>query len=420
MIKLFRLLKIIFFLIFVLTGIESKAQTDSLSSDELYTLARNAAFEEDNYPKAVSLLKRAIDQSPDYLEIQVFLGRIYTYSDSLSLARNTFRQVLEKDATREDASFAYGNLEYWNDQPQEALVIVDSGIEYNPGSEDLILLKAKILKDLKEYEAAALTLQNLLAQNPKLTQARSLLRALNTAAAKNSVGVTYEYVYFDKRFDAPWHLAGIDYTRQTALGSVSGRLNYANRFRNDAIQAEIEAYPRISDLFYTYVNFGVSNDSGIFPKLRGGFSLFANLPAAFEADAGFRYLSFDDDTFIYTVGVGKYYKNYWFNLRTYLTPTSGELSKSLSLTVRYYLGGADDFLGIRTGVGISPDNSANSVLFDGTGQNRLRSNNIFLTYRKLFSGTNVLIFETGIEDQEYAVDTRGIQFSASLGYIKRF
>ena len=420
MIKLFRLFKIIFSLVFVLTSIESWAQTDSLSSDDLYTLARNAAFEENNYPRAVSLLKRAIDQSPDYLEIQVFLGRIYTYSDSLSLARNIFREVLAKDASREDASFAYGNLEYWNDRPQDALVIVNRGIEYSPSSEDLVLLKAKILKDLKDYEAAALTLQNLLAQNPKLTQARSLLRALNTTASKNSVGVTYEYVYFNKRFDDPWHLAGIDYTRQTAIGSVSGRLNYANRFRNDAIQAEIEAYPRISDLFYTYVNFGFSNDSGIFPKLRGGFSLFANLPEAFEADAGFRYLSFDDDTFIYTVGVGKYYKNYWFNLRTYLTPTNGDLSKSLYLTVRYYFGGADDFIGIRSGVGISPDNNANSVLFDGTGQNRLRSKNVFLTYRKLFSKTNVLIFETGIEDQEYAVDTRGIQFSASLGFIKRF
>tara|TARA_B100001167_G_scaffold190793_1_gene158509 strand:- start:34137 stop:35351 length:1215 start_codon:yes stop_codon:yes gene_type:complete len=395
-------------------------QNENLTSDELYTLGRNAAFEEDDYPKAIDLLKRAIAKSPDYLEIQVFLGRIYTFSDSLSLARTTFKHVLEKDPSREDASFAYGNLEYWNDNPNASLKIVNAGLEYSPDSEDLGLLKAKVLKDLQNYKESAQVLERLLDQNPKLTQARSLLRALNTVSARNSVGISYEYVYFDKRFDDPWHLAGIDYTRQTGIGSVAARINYANRFRNDALQAELDAYPRISDLFYTYVNIGISNNSGIFPKLRGGFSLFANLPAAFEADAGFRYLSFDEDTFIYTLGVGKYYKNYWFNLRTYLTPTDDELSRSLALTVRYYLGGADDFIGVRAGVGISPDSNANSVLFAGNGQNRLRSNNLFLTYRKLLGGTNVVLFETGIEDQEYATDTRGIQFSAGISYIKRF
>jgi len=415
-----KLIKRIVFLLLILFTSLNYGQNEDLTSDELYTLGRNAAFEEDDYPKAINLLKKAIAKSPDYLEIQVFLGRIYTFSDSLSLARTTFKQVLQKDPSREDASFAYGNLEYWNDNPEEALKIVNAGLEYNPGSEDLSLLKAKVLKELEAYSQSARVLENLLDQNPKLTQARSLLRALNTVSAKNSIGVNYEYVYFDKRFDDPWHLAGIDYTRQTAIGSVAARINYANRFKSDALQAELDAYPRISDVFYTYVNFGVSNDSGIFPKLRGGFSLFANLPAAFEADAGFRYLGFNDDTFIYTIGVGKYYQNYWFNLRTYLTPTDDDLSRSFSLTVRYYLGGADDFLGVRAGVGISPDNNANSVLFAGNGQNRLRSNNLFLTYRKLLGGTNVLLFETGIEDQEYATDTRGIQFSAGISYIKRF
>ena len=168
------------------------------------------------------------------------------------------------------------------------------------------------------------------------------------------------------------------------------------------------------------MNLGFSSDSGIFPQFRAGFSLFANLPASFEADAGIRYLSFDDETYIYTVAVGKYYKNYWFNLRTYLTPGENALSRSLSLTVRYYLGGADDFFGVRVGVGVSPDDNTNSVLFNGNSVNRLRSNNMTLTYRKLLGATNVLVVDSRIEDQEYATDSRGIQFSASIGFIKRF
>ena len=64
------------FLVFMLFTSLNYGQNENLTSDELYTLGRNAAFEEDDYPKAIDLLKRAIAKSPDYLEIQVFLGRI--------------------------------------------------------------------------------------------------------------------------------------------------------------------------------------------------------------------------------------------------------------------------------------------------------------------------------------------------------
>ena len=412
-------LKLVFaFIGLMITGVYG--QETELSTDELYTQARNAAFEEDDYPKAVVLLKKALAKSPDYLEVRVFLGRIYTYSDSLPKARMAFKEVLEKEKGHEEASFAYGNLEFWNDNSAEALTIVDNGLEVHPDSENLGILKAKILKDLDRYEEAAAKLQQLLEKNPKLTQARGMLSGINSSTAKNEIGTSYEFVYFDKRFDDPWHLASIDYARQTKLGSVAARVNYANRFKENAFQFEVDAYPRISDLFYSYVNFGVSSDSGIFPKYRAGFSLYANLPASFEADAGFRYLAFNEDTFIYTIGVGKYYKNYWFNLRTYLTPSESAVSQSYALTVRYYLGGADDYIGAKIGTGISPDDNANSVLFNGATVTRLRSTNAALYYRKLLGTTHVLTFQTALEDQEYAADTRGIQFSIGVGYIKRF
>ena len=403
-----------------LVSFAAVAQEQEYTTDELYTQARNAAFEEDDYPKAIALLKAALKKSPDYLEVRVFLGRIYTYSDSLPQARMAFEEVLAKEKGHEEASFAYGNLEFWNDNSEAALKVVNKGLDYHPESENLGLLKAKVLRDLEAYEEATATLQGLLEQNPKLDQARSLLSSINSATAKNAVGLNYEFVYFDERFDDPWHLAALDYIRQTKLGSVAARINFANRFRTDALQFEVDAYPRISDVFYTYVNLGISSDSGIFPQYRAGFSLFSNLPASFEADAGFRYLAFDDDTFVYTLGLGKYYKNYWFNFRTYLTPSDSALSQSYALTVRYYFGGADDFIGARIGTGISPDDNANSALFNGATITRLRSNNLTLFYRKLLGATHVLTAQAGLEDQEYAADSSGLQFSVSVGFIKRF
>ncbi|WP_084668385.1 YaiO family outer membrane beta-barrel protein [Arenibacter nanhaiticus] len=411
--------KLLLSILFVFNSLMLTAQTQ-LSTDELYTKARSAAFDEDNYPKAIALLKQALAKSPDYLEVSVFLGRLYTFSDSLPKARIVFEEILQKETGHEDASLAYANLEYWNSDSPKSLTIVNSGLEKHPNSEKLGLLKAKVLKDLKRYDESRRVIDHLLKINPKLTAARSLLGSVNSSAAKNSLGLNYDFIYFDKRFDDPWHMASINYSRQTKLGSVAARFNYANRFTTNGAQFEVDAYPRISDLFYAYVSGGISENKGIFPRYRAGFSLYANLPAAFEADAGFRFLAFSGSTWIYTVGVGKYYKSYWFNLRTYLTPSANSISHSYSLTTRYYLGGADDYLSLKIGTGISPDDNANSVSFDPENIYKLKSVNMSLGYRKLLWDTNVFSFQTTLENQEYAPETRGNQLSLSIGYTKRF
>ncbi|MEH6405737.1 MAG: YaiO family outer membrane beta-barrel protein [Leeuwenhoekiella sp.] len=412
--------RLLFFVILGLFLCASGFAQENLGTDDLYTKARNTAFKEDNYPEAIRLTKMALAKSPDYLEVSVFLGRLYTFTDSLSQARMVFNEVLRKEAGHEDASLAYANLEYWNNDSPRALEIVNAGIEIHPKSEDLLLLKAKILKDLEEYSAASETINTLLKINPKITAARELSQTIQTVSAKNSISASYDYVYFDKRFDDAWHLGSLSYGRQTKLGSVTARFNYANRFQTNGTQFEIDMYPRISDLFYTYVSGGISNKDGIFPHYRAGFSLYANLPAAFEADAGFRMLAFSDQTWIYTIGVGKYYKNYWFNLRTYLTPSNSSVSQSYSLNIRYYLGGADDYISFKIGTGISPDDSTANVLYDSNNIYKLKSNNIALGYQTTFSDTNVISIQASLDNQEYARNTHGNQITLGLGYSKRF
>ncbi len=407
------------FALFAMSCLVILAQTE-MTTDELYAKARSTAFGEDDYVGAIALTNRALAKSPDYLEVKVFLGRLYTFSDSLPQARMVFGEVLEKESGHEEASLAYGNLEYWNSNSERGLEIVNEGFETHPKSESLGMLKANILKDLKRYNEASTVLDNLLKSNPKLTEARALVSSINSVSVKNAIGLSYEYVYFDERFDNPWHLASIDYTRQTRLGSVAARVNYANRFKMNGGQFEMDAYPRISDLFYAYVNFGISKDEGIFPQYRAGFSLYANLPAAFEADAGFRVLAFDDTIWIYNLGVGKYYKNFWFNFLTYLTPSSSSVSQSYAWTTRYYLAGADDFLSLKLGTGISPDDNANSISFDPNNIYKLKSTNIVLGYRKLFWETNVLSLQVALENQKFAPGTKGNQLSLSMGSIKRF
>lgn len=414
------------FIFFCFLSITNLAAQDTLSSDELFIIARTAAFEEDDYPKAIRITKQALESSPDYADIRIFLGRLYTWTDEVELARKEFDRVMLKDSGYEDAHLAYGYLEYWNDNPEKALVVIKPGIEKNPESKGLLMLKAEILNSMERFAEANKTLEELLIFHPNYSEARAFSQKIKDLSSKNQIGVSYDFVRFDKRFDDPWHLASFSYGRQTPIGMVTGRLNYANRFTNNGVQFELDAYPTISETFYAYVSGGISENGGIFPRYRAGLSLYANLPKAFEADVGFRYLSFSSSTWIYTASIGKYYSNYWFNLRTYLTPSNNSLSKSLSLNIRYYLAGADDYLSFGIGTGLSPDRPENNILFNenNTDENsnpyNLKSNFISLGYRKSIRETNVFSIKVGIENQEYAQNEKGYQFSVGVGYNKRF
>ena len=74
---------------------------------------------------------------------------------------------------------------------------------------------------------------------------------------------------------------------------------------------------------YMYVNGGVSNGN-LFPKYRIGSEIYQKLPKSFEASFGFRHLRFQSSNVtIFTGSIGKYYRNYWFSLRPFITLSFG-------------------------------------------------------------------------------------------------
>lgn len=274
---------------------------------------------------------------------------------------------------------------------------------------------------MRRYPEAAAAADSLLEQDPKNAAARALVLSIKNQDSNNKIGLAYDYIYFDKQFDKPWQIASLDYTRQTSLGSITGRVNYASRYGQSGWQGEIDAYPHISNTFYTYLNFGYSGDYPVFPQYRAGFSLYANLPASFEAEAGLRYLYFTSATWIYTASVGKYYKNFWFNFRTYLTPSNQKISQSYALTARYYFGGADDYLSASVGTGISPDDRSKDVQLNNENYNyKLKAQKASLAYRKTIGRLNVIGLSVSYVYEEYRPVTYGNQIDAGITYQRKF
>ncbi len=412
--------KKLFFLLLVCTliGRVSFSQ-DTTSSDGLFQAARKAAFEEKDYTKAKSYCYRALTISPNYADIRIFLGRIYTWTDNYDSAKICFETVLKNKPDYEDATVAYTDLEYWNNHYDNALKISEAGLRFHPQSTDLLIRRAKVLIAARKYSEAGAVIQQLFSIDKSNAEARALADRIKDVSAKNKIGVSYGYTYFDKQFSDPWHLVSLDYSRSTKLGSFAARVNYANRFKSDGVQYEVDAYPHISKTFYSYVSAGYSADDGIFPKFRAGFSLYANLPKSFEAEAGFRYLHFTDDTWIYTLYLGKYYRNWLFSGRTYLTPGSSNISQSYSLAARYYYkGSAEDYLLLTVGTGISPDER--SIAQQLNSNYKLLSQKASAAWNFSIKKYNSFSLNAGWINQEYLKDTKGNQFDIGIGYTRRF
>ncbi|MCW3087632.1 MAG: hypothetical protein JWQ78_1018 [Sediminibacterium sp.] len=400
---------------------ESPVQRDTASADGLLTAARRAAFDNKDHEQAKSILYHALAISPNYADIKIFLGRIHTWNSNYDSARYYFSDVLRSNPGYEDAAVAYGDMEYWNSNYDKALSIVSDALVLHPSSEDLLVRKAKILSAMRRYGEADNTIQEALRINKNNTDARAIAMRIKEQSSSNKIGFSYDYVYFDKQFADPWHLASFDYTRRTGIGSITGRINYAIRFKENGVQYELDAYPRISKTFYTYLNAGYSDNVGVFPNWRGGFSLYANLPKSFEGELGVRYLKFSGDpTWIYTAYLGKYYKSWLFSGRTYLTPSTfaSAVSASYSVAARYYYGSADDMIGATMGYGISPDDRFNSIQIDS--KIRLVSYKAGLSFKKKLSRFSVLSLDGSWVNQEYLPQTKGNQYQFSLGWLLRF
>ncbi len=404
--------------IFIFLATTCRAQ-NHLSSDELFKDARNAAFEQKDYDKAKEIAYQALAQSPGYSDIDVFLGRIYAWNHQYDSARIHFAKVLDANPSNEDASIAFADLEYWNDHYQNALDICNKALDKNPQSEELLLRKAKNLKELKQYKEAGLITQELLKKNQNNTAAHALATSLKDATSINKITISYENSSFDKQYDKAWNLGSISYGRYTKFGTVIGRLNYANRFGTNGLQGEVDAYPHISKTFYAYVNVGYAGDVSVFPKYRAGFSLYANLPNSFEAELGLRYLYFSSATNIYTAAIGKYWKNFLFTARTYITPSVSDVSQSYSINTRYYLKGADDYIGLTLGTGISPDDNNQNIQYSNK-QNKLSSKKMSASFDHTFLKWNIISISAGLINQEYQPSVKGNQFNVSVGLAHRF
>lgn len=325
---------------------------DVSNVDEAFMEARELAFAGER-EEARTLAYAILEKSPNYHDVRILVARTYAWDGSYDKARKELNYVLERRPDYKDALFAAIDNETWAENYEAALRYSKQAVRYYAISPDVLLKRAETLNAAGKEQEALQVLNQLDRIDQTNPEAQELRKSIKTSTQDYTLTVAHTYDTYSEVFD-DIHKSYLQLSRRTDYGSVIGRINYQNRFSTNGIQGELDFYPSIADGWYGYVSAGFSSSS-LFPSFRSGAELYHNLPKAFEVSAGFRYLNFSSDVWIFTGTVSKYQGNWLFTVRPYITPNSVGVSRSLSLLARKYISGPENYITFRGGFGFYPE-----------------------------------------------------------------
>lgn len=353
------------------------AKAQRINTDSLFIAARQAANAGDK-TSAIATCERILSSNPGYQDARILLSRIYLWDKKYNLAESNINTVIETNPKSFDAWDVKTDLSLWRGDYTSCLHDCDAALTYFHENKALLLKKARAYNGLKNPEMANETLNMLLYVDPQNADGLKLLKSLQDQLKKNRLSLSYSSDYFQSRALEPWRTIYLQYSRKIPMGTLVGRFNYAKRFGIEGVQGEADAYLKISNWNYGYLNIGYSSQS-IFPRFRLGGEFYQKLPSAFEASVGFRYLDYKStDAMVYTAYLGKYLGNWWLSGRSYFK-LNGNTSLTALLQARYYFASRDDYWGVRLNYGVSPDERTNVLT---TVTPTLKSSGIRLEYSK--------------------------------------
>ena len=213
------------------------------------------------------------------------------------------------------------------------------------GNKSPSIFAAAFLWSLVGNTYAEVTVQSLEANNAALVTPHSL----KIGYAVDSYSRTFE--------ENP--IFSLQYGRRISWGSLTLRVNAADRYQSQDTQYEIDVYPRLWDGGWAELNMGISSGH-LFPHDRQGAEIFSSLGSGYEGSLGIRHLAFTNSSVtIYTGSFSKYMGNYLLTFRPYITPSNVGTSISTGIKLTRYFSDADRYVRLSASTGKSPDERTN-------------------------------------------------------------
>ncbi|PYT06322.1 MAG: hypothetical protein DMF49_11485 [Acidobacteria bacterium] len=315
---------------------------------------------------SLEMLQRRLAEAPDDEDARTLYGTVLSWEGRYDEARKELERVLQRRPDNGDALPALINVELWSGNPERAEALSRDGLARHADDSGLTYQHARALHALGREKEALVDLDRFDHLQPGDPQASKLRKGIQEGLASWQVRFFNSNDWFSNGQDT-WHETGVALKRATPVGSVIGRYSHANRFGQADDMGEIDFYPSLAKGVYGFLNAGYSPGYGIYPHYRLMGDIYADFGPGVEASAGYRRLGFRSGVDVYTGSIGKYWSNWLFTGRVYLTPGDGKrcelssepcsvgTSHSYFLSGRRFLGGGTDYFELRYGHGASKE-----------------------------------------------------------------
>ena len=411
----------IFFVLLSFFNLEISAQEITETNTDILYQKALSAYKEGDYQNSLQFTNRGIELAPEYHDIRILRVRTLWALDDLSAADEDLEYLIEKAPNYFDVKpllvQKIGKIE----DPSESISFIDRLLILYPSDLSLQVRKSQLLLQNKQRKDARQLAQELISKEGISGAERYVLQIILNRTVTDEIGINYQYINFSdnySRTDA-WHVGSVEYQHNFNRTAVIGRINYSDRNFKQGSLYELEAYPIFNDRFYGFLNVGFS-DGKLYPEFRSSASLFYNFAGVFEAELGGRFISFNDsDFFSGILGLTAYSGKFYLNARTFLGPKRmEELVQNYQFNLRFYLSTADNYLFLRLGSGISPDETA---IYSQVQENpNLEAWYGNVGINKSLGIHHIFQLGGGFLFEDISPEKQGTQFLGMAGYRYRF
>jgi YaiO family outer membrane protein len=138
-----------------------------VSADELLSQALTETNVNKNYEQAIQLAKQGLKISPDYLDFNLLLGRLYMLTEKYDDAIQELDKVLIKHPNQADALKYLINASYQNHDLRAAIKYANQYLQYYPNDKLMNIKKISMLNEINAFSEAKHDLVRALKESPR-------------------------------------------------------------------------------------------------------------------------------------------------------------------------------------------------------------------------------------------------------------
>lgn len=311
--------------------------TQEFNADSVLRLSQTLV-EKNEMNQAIEVLKQSLTVVPNNLEIQIQLGRVYSWTNDYPNAEKQLKPLMTQSPINTDAVEALLNVYLWSGSYEELLVLADfsrNKIDSNNVEYALRSIQARI--ELNKLDEAEKLINTTLKKHPRNNDLLAL-RTLLLQKKKHAIIVSYMNTSFNNPGAPPQHIAEVAYKHVIDKTTLIGRVSGGHLFNQNSFQGEIDYYHPIKKRSYIFLTTGVGDTKTIFPRFRfGGEIFYTSKSGRWESSIGTKYLNYAAaHVFLHTASIS-YYKFRWApTIRGYLADVNGSFFPAVQFSLSRY------------------------------------------------------------------------------------